>query len=153
MLASKLVRLIEANSERLSDDLLAKFLNSEKCSDLRKVPADEIRDRTCEIYRNLSDWLLSKTEDDIATRYMAIGQRRASQAIALSHVVYAMTITKEHLQQFVQRETLSDTSLALYSELELVLMLDQFFDRALYYATRGYERAMAAGAPSTSKVA
>jgi hypothetical protein len=153
MLASKLVRLIEAHSDQLSDDLLSKFLNSEKCSDLRKVPAGEIKDRTREIYRNLSDWLLSKTEDEIAARYMALGERRASQGIALSHFVYAMAITKEHLQQFIQRETLSDTSLALYSELELVLMLDQFFDRALYYATRGYERAMAARTASTSKAA
>src|SRR6266851_3909756 len=72
MLASKLVRLIEAHSDRLADDLLAKVQNSERCSDLRNVPADELRDRTHEIYRNLSDWLLSKTEQDIATRYMEI---------------------------------------------------------------------------------
>ena len=146
MLASKLVRLIEAHSERLADDLLAKIQNSERCSDLRNVPDDELRDRTREIYRNLSDWLLSKTEEDIANRYMEIGERRALQGVAFSHFVYAMTITKEHLQQFLQREGFSDTSLALYSELELVLTLDQFFDRALYYAIRGYERAMAARA-------
>jgi hypothetical protein len=146
MLASKLVRLIEAHSDRLSDDLLAKFQNSEKCSDLRNVPNGELRDRTREIYRNLSDWLLSKTEEDIANRYMEIGERRASQGVAFSHFVYAMTITKEHLQQFLQREGFSDTSLALYSELELVITLDQFFDRALYYAIRGYERAKPARA-------
>jgi hypothetical protein len=146
MLASKLVRLIEAHSDRLSDDLLAKFQRSERCSDLHKVPPGELRDRTREIYRNLSDWLLSKTEEEIENRYVEIGERRALQGVAFSHFVYAMMITKEHLQQFLQREGFSDTSLALYSELELVLMLDQFFDRALYYATRGYERAMTARA-------
>jgi hypothetical protein len=144
MLASRLVRLIETHSDRLSEGLLGKVLNSERCSDLRKVPTEEMKDRTREIYRNLSDWLLSKTEDEIALRYTEIGERRALQGVALSHLVYAITTTKEHLQQFLQRETFSDTSLALYSELELVLILDQFFDRALYYATLGYERAMAA---------
>jgi hypothetical protein len=29
----------------------------------------------------------------------------------------------------------------IYGELELVQLLDQFFDRALYYAVVGYERA------------
>jgi hypothetical protein len=141
MLASRLVRLIEVHSDQLADDLLSKFLNSDKCSDLRKVPADELKDRTHEIYRNLSDWLLSTTEEEVAKRYMELGARRASQGVSFSHFLYAITATKEHLHQFLQREAFSDTNLALYGELELVLMLDQFFDRALYYAARGYERA------------
>src|SRR5437879_6139708 len=94
----------------------------------------------------LSDWLLSKTEEEVAKRYMELGALRASQGVSFSHFLYAITATKEHLHQFLQREAFSDTGLALYGELELVLMLDQFFDRALYYAARGYERATAARA-------
>jgi hypothetical protein len=146
MLASRLVRLIEAHSDRLEDELLSKFLNSEKCSDLHKVPSEELKDRTHEIYRNLSDWLLSKTEEDVASRYMEIGARRASQGVCLSHLIYAITATKENLHHFLQREAFADTTLALYAELELVLMLDQFFDRAIYYVARGYEHASAARA-------
>jgi hypothetical protein len=34
-----------------------------------------------------------------------------------------------------------DGAVQLYGELELVQLLDQFFDRALYFAVVGYEHA------------
>src|SRR6185295_18734875 len=65
MLAVRLVRLIENHSEQLSRDLSEKVWNSPRCSDLHKVPPDELKARTHEIYRNLSEWLLNKTEAEL----------------------------------------------------------------------------------------
>ncbi|MGH9531872.1 MAG: hypothetical protein ACRD2Q_05720, partial [Terriglobales bacterium] len=64
MLTARLVNLIEAHSQQLSEGLLKKLLASERTADLRKVPEQELAERTYEIYRNLSDWLLNKTEAD-----------------------------------------------------------------------------------------
>lgn len=144
MLAIRLVRLIEAHSEQLSRGLTEKVWNCPRCSDLNKVPADEFRARTQEIYRNLSDWLLYKTEAEVERRYTQLGARRAGQGVAFSHFVWAVTATKEYVRDFMQREGLVDSALDLYGELELLALLDQFFDRALYYAAIGYERAYAA---------
>ena len=139
MLAMRLVRLIESHSEQLSRDLSEKVWNSPRCSDLRKVPAIELEARTREIYRNLSDWLMGKTEADVERRYTELGATRAQQGVAYSHFVWAITATKEHLRAFVQREGLSDSAMELHGELELMHLLGQFFDRALYYAAVGYE--------------
>ena len=49
-------------------------------------------------------------------------------------------ITKEHLWGFLQRESLLDRPFELYGELELLRMLDQFFDRAAYYGILGYQQ-------------
>jgi hypothetical protein len=38
----------------------------------------------------------------------------------------------------MQREAMAEGALELVSELEFVLALEQFFDRALYYAIMGY---------------
>ena len=141
MLAVRLVRLIESHSEQLSRGLTEKVWNSPKCSDLHKVPADELQARTHEVYRNLSDWLMNKTEADVERRYTEIGARRARQGVAFSHFVWAITATKEHVHSFVQREGLVDSAMELHGELELLHLLDQFFDRALYYAAVGYEQA------------
>jgi hypothetical protein len=65
MLAVRLVRLIESHIEELSRDLSEKVWNSPRCSDLNKVPATQLEARTREIYRNLSDWLLDKTEAQV----------------------------------------------------------------------------------------
>ena len=140
MLAIRLVRLIEAHSEQLSHELSEKVWNSPRCSDLRKVPAAELEARTREIYRNLSDWLMGKTEADVERRYTELGETRAQQGVAYSHFVWAVTATKEHMCTFIQREGLSDSAMELHGELELLHLLDQFFDRALYYAAVGYER-------------
>ncbi|HSF65936.1 MAG TPA: hypothetical protein VLA67_00745 [Nitrospiraceae bacterium] len=148
MLAIRLVRLIETHSEQLSRELSEKVWNSPRCSDLHKVPAAELEARTREIYRNLSDWLLGKTEADVERRYTELGETRAQQGVAYSHFVWAVTATKEHMRAFIQREGLSDSAMELHGELELLHLLDQFFDRALYYAAVGYERGrerMAAG--------
>ena len=139
MLAIRSVRLIEKHSEQLSRELSEKVWNSPRCSDLRKVPPDELDARTREIYRNLSDWLLNKTEAELDQRYTELGARRAEQGVAYSHFLWAITSTKEHLRAFVQREGLSDTAMELHGELELLHLLSQIFDRALYYAAVGYE--------------
>jgi len=143
MLAVRLVRLIESHSEQLARGLTEKVWNSPKCSDLHKVPADELQARTHEIYRNLSDWLMNKTEAELERRYTELGARRAQQGVAFSHFVWAITATKEHVRAFVQREGLADSAMELHGELELLHLLDQFFDRALYYAAVGYEQAHA----------
>jgi hypothetical protein len=140
MLAIRLVELIEKHSERLSRELSEKVWNSPRCSDLHKVPSAELEARTHEIYRNLSDWLLNKTEAELEQRYTELGARRCEQGVAYSHFLWAVTATKEHLRTFVQREGLSDTAMELHGELELLFLLGKFFDRALYYAAVGYER-------------
>jgi hypothetical protein len=142
MLAIRLVRLIENHSEQLSRELSEKVWNSPRCSDLHKVPATELEARTREIYRNLSDWLLDKTvaEAEMERRYTELGEARAQQGVAYSHFVWAITATKEHMRAFLQREGLSDNAMELHGELELLHLLSQFFDRALYYAAVGYER-------------
>jgi hypothetical protein len=140
MLAVRLVRLIENHIEQLSRDLSEKVWNSPRCSDLNKVPASELQARTREIYRNLSDWLLDKTEVQVERRYTELGAARAQQGVAYSHFVWAITSTKEHVRDFVQREGLSDSAMELHGELELLHLLGQFFDLVLYYAAVGYEQ-------------
>ncbi len=140
MLASRLVQLIESHSERLSEELLNKFFTTERCSDMLKVPPAELRSRSHEIYRNLSDWLLAKTEPEIEARYLQIGRDRYRQGVALSHFICAINLTREHVHEFLRRETFSDNSLELFGHLELVRMLDQFFDKVVYYTAVGYER-------------
>ena len=144
MIAQRMVGLIETHSDQLARELIERFLNSEKMSDMRKVPLPELQQRVYEIYHNLNDWLETKTEGDIERWFTAVGARRASQGVSLSHLVCALLAVKEHLWEFLAREAMLDRPLELYQEMELLRLVDQFFDRAVYYAARGHERAMKA---------
>jgi hypothetical protein len=141
MLATRLVQLIEAHSDSLSEELLGKFLVHERCSTMRNVPLDELHDRSQEVYKNLSAWLLFKTDKQVEQVYTEIGRRRFQQGVTLSHLLYALTMTKEHLFEYLQRESFYDNAAAVYGQLEFVRMLSQFFDRATFYAVSGYEQA------------
>jgi len=142
MLAYRLVRLIETHSDALAGGLLERVKKSEFTRDYcSKVPPDELRDRVYDIYRHLGAWLLGKTEMDIEQRYLEIGSLRYRQGVPLSELIWAITLTKETLWEFLKRETILDRPVEVFGEMEMLQLLEQFFDRAIYYGAQGYERA------------
>ena len=138
---SRLVRLIENHSEELAIGLTAKLRQSERTLDFRKVPAEELQETTAALYRNLGEWLLNKTEDDIEKHFTSIAKRRAADGIRLQQFVWALTISRNHLYRFLLGHAFADSIFELYSELELQQLLNQFFERATYYGVAAYEEA------------
>jgi hypothetical protein len=139
MIALRLVRLIETHSDQLAEGLLHKLERSSRAADLRRVPGREIRERACEVYRNLSDWLLTKTDEDIERIYRPLGRRRAEQKVPLSALCWALIMTEENLWDFLEMEGMREKPLEILGGFELLRLMDQFFDQAVYYATVGYE--------------
>jgi hypothetical protein len=146
MIAPRLVHLIETHSDGLVRGLMEKLDRCPRLTEYNKVPDDEIKHRVHEIYRHLGEWLLQKPESDVEKWYTAIGARRAAQGVPLSQLVCAIMLSKEHLWDFLKQEAVDDRHIELFQELELFRMVDQFFDRAVYHAAVGYERARAARA-------
>lgn len=142
MLGIKLVRLIENHSEVLSESLTEQIRISERTSDFHKIPAKDLRLAATELYRNLGEWLLQKTESDIENRFKAIAARRAAEGIRLHQLVWALMLTRDRLWSFLRQQALPGNIVVLHGELELQVLLDQFFDRAIFYAILGYEEAV-----------
>ncbi|MGB8062689.1 MAG: hypothetical protein WCF26_12390 [Candidatus Sulfotelmatobacter sp.] len=143
MFSYRLVRLIESHADALALGLEEKVQSNGLVSHFRQIPAHELRERVYEIYRHLGEWLLGKNELDIEHRYREIGVRRAQQRVPLSEVVQAIVLTKENLWEFLKSEAVMDRAVEIMGELELLQMLEMFFDRAIYYAAVGYEEAAA----------
>jgi len=140
MFAVRLVQLIETRADKLSDALMHKLNNAHECSELlRKVPAHELKHRTYEIYRHLTDWLVTKTLSEVEERYVGLGWRRARQGVPFSQFLFAIDMTKQVLWDDLLLEGLLEPE-DLIGQMELVRSLGQFFDRATYYAAIGYER-------------
>jgi hypothetical protein len=143
MMLYRLVRLIEENAQALAACLLDRVQNSAATPDYENVPPEELKERVYEIYRHLGDWLITKDEFDLAQRYLRIGARRAQQKIPLNQVLWAITLTKDNLLEFLKEESLRDRPVEVLGELEMMQMVNHFFDRAIYYAAIGYERTVA----------
>jgi len=141
MIAVRLVRLIETHSDELADGLLNKFQTSARTGDLRNVPAQELRERSLEVMRHLSEWLVCKSDSEIERRCKEMGFARSLQKVSLADFCWAMVLTKEHIWDFIQRQGMLGGPLEIYGAMELLRMLDQFFERAICFGAEGYEKA------------
>jgi hypothetical protein len=140
MLSNRLVRLIETHANALALNLAEKVQASGQLSEYHNVPTYELNARVYEIYHQLGNWLLERREQDIEHRYTVIGSRRAAQGVPLSQLIRAIVLTKQNLWEFLKRESVVDNPIELFGRQELLELLDQFFDSAMYYAAQGYEQ-------------
>jgi hypothetical protein len=143
MLAYRLVRLIELHSEGLAKALRKKMDACHRCPDYKNVPEEELTKVVYEMYRNVGEWLLGKTEAEIEHRYRAIGAQRAQQNVPLSQMIWVFALVKENLWEYLKQENVMERPAEVFGELEMLQLLEQFFDRAQYYAAVGYEEARA----------
>ena len=142
MMLYRLVRLIETHSQALAACLLDRVQSSQATPDYQNVPAEELKERVYEIYHHLGDWLVNRDEFDLEKRYLTIGARRAQQNVPLSQVAWAIILTKDNLWEFLKKESVLERPVEVFGELEMLQLLNHFFDRAIYYAAVGYERAV-----------
>ena len=115
--------------------LVTKLGTSPRTADPRKVPVDELRRQIEEILQHLSEWLLTKTGDDIEQRFFDLSERRASQGVTLSDFCWAIAVIKKHLWEFLERQGFKRGPVEIYGEMELLRLLDRFLDPALCFAT------------------
>jgi hypothetical protein len=152
LLAYRLVRLIETHADKLADSALKLLQESEKTRGFANADSEaDFRKAVFEIYTHLGEWVMGKSEEDIARRYTEIGRKRASQGVLLSELNWAIVIAREALWEFLKAEDNLERPTEVFGELKLLQLLEQFFDRAIYYAAVGYEQYKGAGVPSLVK--
>ncbi len=139
LLTYKLVQLIEEHSEPLAAGLLERVKKSPFLPEYRNVPDVELKQRVQEIYSHLGEWLTHGREQDLATRYTEIGARRAEQGVPLSQLIWTIVLVKENLWEYLKRNAKAEDLYELSSAHEMLQLLEQFFDRAVYYGAVGFE--------------
>src|SRR5262249_43233411 len=108
---------------------------------MRRIDSVELMQRAKEIYGDLGQWLLNKTEADIERRYGQLGERYAKLGISESHWVWSIVLGRQQLWRFLESEAFPEGAFEVFSELELVQTLDHFFDRLVYHGIAGFDAA------------
>ena len=82
MRAPKLVQHMKANADRMSEGLVQKIRDADRCRELLlRVPLPDHKQRALEIYRDLTDWLAGETTPVIEFRYSDLGIELANQGV------------------------------------------------------------------------
>lgn len=150
MLSAKLIELIETHADGLTREALADLATNPRTPSFQLVPPHELQARIFATYHNLGKWIGDPHDDAVRAEYESWGARRLREGIPLSEIVYALILIKHHLRRFVRNYGLLQLSgdravpndligLQLHGIQELNYMVDDFFDRAMYYLARGYE--------------
>ena len=140
MLSDRLVRMIEHHAEELTRALVQDLQSNRRTASYHQLSWEALHRRTYDVYKNLGLWLGSKADEDIQAAYTELGKKRLAEAVPLNEVVYALILTKYHLRDYIRSAGLVDSAVDLYQEQELHRLLGQFFDKAIYYTVRAYER-------------
>jgi hypothetical protein len=139
MISAKFVKLVEENASKLTDDLVRDIQTNPKSDKYHQFSSKELYQRGFEVYKNLSEWMLEKSESEVRETYLDLGRRRYDEKIPISQVVFGLTLTKTHLIDYIKLYGLADTAVDFYQEVELFSLLSQFYDKAIYYTVCGYE--------------
>jgi len=140
MLSDRLIRMIENHADELTRALVQELQSNRRTASYHQLSWKTIHDRAYDVYKNLGLWLSSKAEEDIEAAYTELGKKRVAEGVPLSEVVFALILTKYHLRDYIRSAGLVDSAVELYQEQELHRLLGQFFDKAIYYTARAYER-------------
>jgi hypothetical protein len=135
--------MIEDHAEELTRALVQNLQSNPRTESYHQLSQEAIHHRAYNVYKNLGSWLNSKAEEDIKASYTQLGTRREAESVPISEVVYALILTKYHLRDYIGGAGLVDSAVDLYQEQELHRLLGQFFDKAIYYTVRAYERGVA----------
>src|SRR5947209_11410576 len=119
MLALKMVRLIEAHADALSQLLVQRVRSSHLITAYKDLPDDDLKEMSAEVYRHLGAWLTEKTEAEVERFFSYRAIRRADQGMPLSDLVWALMITKENLFRYIQANMEAQHAYELFGELEI----------------------------------
>jgi len=134
--------MIEDHADELLRGLMDDLQTNPRTPSYHSMSRDALRVRLHDLYRHLSGWLSDATEDRIESVYGELGRHRHAEGIPLSELVFALTMTKYHLRDFIRTRGLIDSAVELYQEQELQRLVGRFFDRAIYQTVRGYEQVL-----------
>jgi len=152
VLASRLIRLIETHAQSLTRETMQDVMTNERTRSFHRVSKAELEPRVAALFENLGKWIGDPSEAAVKKEYEHWGSARFHQEIPLNEILYCVILTKKHLRRFIREHGLvafandrvtpdEFVPVELYGIQELNYMVGDFFDKALYYLTLGYENA------------
>ena len=106
MVALRLLRLIETQSDEITTNVATKIHMSARRIDVQEVPKFELLIFVRDLLQNLKEWLLNNTKTEIETHYRDMGARLTAKEVPLAPTCWIVVITKEHLWRYLQEQVL-----------------------------------------------
>jgi len=138
--SQKLVRLIEINADKLSSAYTCEVKTTLEMPTYRIFDEKEVYIRVHRVFSQFGRWISAEiTESEMEDYWTSLGRHRREEGFAMSEIMVSLCLIRRHIWTKIRDEGLLDTAADLYEAMELYGRIMNFFDRAVYYAVRGYE--------------
>jgi len=136
----KLVRLIESSAHELTQSYLQDIKKKTSMPTYQNWNEAEVCQRAYIVYSQLGKWISRDTSrEEMQAFWTDLGRQRHREGFALSEIIQAIHLVRKQLWRKIQSEGLLDNALDLLMAFDLYNHVIGFFDRAVYYAVKGYE--------------
>ena len=136
MNATSVIQLLEKDTRQLVSMLAPELKSNLGTSHYRRLTDAEMFQRLEMIYRDLIRWLDSKDEPALQNAGEDSGKQRFVEGIPLGQTVLALILAEKHLWRYLR-------SSAITLEENVQQTVTEFFQKRVYYTSRGYEAALA----------
>src|SRR5690349_8655236 len=102
MIGSRLLLLIQAHAGPLTQDVVRELTTNERTPTFRRLNRADIESRVSALYYNLGKWIGERDERAVRVEYEEMGRSRFREGVAVSELVYALLITKQHLRRYIR---------------------------------------------------
>jgi len=139
-LSDKLIKLIESNAEIIARRWLNHIRTNKSSPTYINADPEATLQRNMLVIGQFGKWLGGfYNDDDIRDFYRKLGMERKKEGFALSEILSAISLTRKYIWEFALSQRMWNSTIDIYMTLELERRMMLFFDRASYYAARGYE--------------
>lgn len=142
ILSSRLIRLIEEHGDQIITNAIAQIRRDPEMTHVQAVLDNELRAWGRDLLLHLGHWLAAGLEEDLARRYERIGRLLQERDAPLDQSLRALFLIREKVEDYVEEQGVTKTTIELYAEEELERRLGRFFDLLAIHMTRGYVRAL-----------
>lgn len=140
MISQRLLEQIHESANRLTNDLIERLHTDPRSTAYRTIPRERLIALKDDLYLHLGRWLSTRSRSAVKSRYVRLGRERYLEGIPLSELIFAQTVTKSMLIDFI-RHCVPGRPEELNLEYDLVISIGEFFDEAISFAAAGYEDA------------
>lgn len=91
------------------------------------------------LYKLLARWFENEIDKNaLGAFFVNLGKERRAQSFGMSEVAYAILLSQRSVLEYITNESVLDSSLALYSVIDITNQVTDFFFLGSYYMIKGF---------------
>jgi 8-oxo-dGTP diphosphatase len=139
LLSDALVQVVQSHAEQIAERWLAEVRTNNTTTGYRAIDPRALQERATRAISQFGRWFRgAEADQEVRALYATLAAERRQQGVELHELLSSLALLKKHLWLFLGSQGVWARPIEVYRVLELNRRMAVFFDKASYYAARGF---------------